>query len=322
MAIQINTDSLTKPHQFIFEACKILWQHKRGFFAFALLPMVLDVMENVFSQPSLQELVYTRAKENYRKAENNLESPDRPEKEEINSDFILASQLFFILKWFMASPFFIIAWFRYMLDSTYNTNLRSYFYLQKGFARYGFYSLLFLGIVCMLLKYLFYLHTTNFTHLFFASLDFEQGGDILLMLYPFIEKTLIAIYLVFFYCCLPATFMLPFFSLNKSINILEMIEQTYSYRTRFSLIMLVFMLIWSYVPTQLLNLGKAAIVLSNLEISELQYIIFTLPIAFFLSIISFVLVGIMLNIISLYYKKYLIGYPQQKNVTFWTDIGG
>jgi hypothetical protein len=344
MAIQINTDSLTKPHHFIFEACKILWRNKKVFFAFALLPMVLDVMG--FASIKFTEMQYILSIEQKRKTEFSkdlvfyrqqgidesyrLEPSPEQRRKYIKSEYwrgerpatsvlIRIAQVFIFLK-SISAVFFGIAWFQYLLNPLYKASFRNYFTLDERF--FKFLGILICGFAYMVLGFAFawILQIPQSIELWKIFADparmvlkiaFNVAGSLATphISYAFgvpIEQILIDYLLciggiIITYVQLPK---LPSIALNRTISLPQNKKMRASPRGKLFWGVLLLSLIAAFLSIA----GTGFLNSENVGLStwsNIQYGLSVMGISVMSSILFFMMVGIILNIITLYHKEYI-----------------
>ena len=343
MAIQINTDSLTKSHQFIFEACKILWQHKKVFCAFAALPVVLDVVG--FAAIKFTEMHYVLSIEQKRKAEFSkdlglyrqqgidesyrLEPSPEQRRKYIETEYwrgakhttsVLSriAEVFIFLK-SISAVFFAIAWLQYLLNPLYKSSFRDYFTLDERF--FKFLGILICGFAYMVLGFsiskTLLLNPLSLelwrtlgdpVHIAF-KMAFSAGDTLYIMLLAYSYKfpiTCILMWLAFIggiiitYVQLPK---LPSIALNRPIFLPQNKKMRASPRGRLFWGVLLLSLMAAFLSIA----GTSFLNSENVGLStwsNIQCGLSVIGISVMSSILFFMMVGIILNIITLYHKEY------------------
>lgn len=269
MSISLNTESLVTSRHFVAQACKMLWQNKKVFLALAILPIFLKVF-SVFRaitpsfNPGYDVITI-----------NELE-------------LSLFSVLINFLELALASTFFSIAWFRYLLDPNYTPSFKSYFAFDKRFFKFNIYSLiawlLYLAGIA-LLGMIFFLIALGCLNLI------SQPSALTIMVCLSCGMLVglgIALYYIF-----PISLVFPALALNKTTDIVEIPFQASPYRKHFFLSMtLMLLLAFVIIFAAVLPFSKGSS--TALETANLGLAILVYPLEAFV-----------FNLLALYYKKYL-----------------
>ena len=312
MAIQINTDSLTKSHQFIFEACKILWRHKKVFFAFAALPVVLDVVGEVLSERGFLDVAYLG---------------DYPylTLKYLSPYMIFIAYISTALKWLIALPLFAIGWFRYLLDASFRPTFASYFEINKKVLNWALLSIVFiLGkrvlvyVFCLLsfmgammgamkvpsIDSLLRPSLDTINHLF-ASGGVDVWGVIIYTYKPILIPLFVTVVLstfVLLYFVAPAFKILPFIALGKPMEVFTLIQHASPYRRSF----FIHLICLSFLSLLCFNLADFLhqLIPVTLETSKTYYDLLNGLSKIGVNILNYGICGVTFNVIALYHKRY------------------
>jgi hypothetical protein len=234
------------------EACKILWQHKKVFFIFAALPILLDLIGVALSNQEFMDVSNTTI-----------------------------AQACMVLKWLIALPLFAIAWFRHLLNPSYTLDVKSYFQINSQLIPYSLFSLLIFSLCLGWDSLCIYL-------------DLKHGGFLFLMAlvaqYYYIIFLLITTFGIIFYFFLPSILILPCTVANKTMTVMKIVKESFSYRSDLLWRMVSFLFLLLFVPNMLLEIDKTK---------------FSVPLIILKSFTTYMIIAIILNLITLYYIRHL-----------------
>ena len=277
----VNIEELSGPWSFVTQACKTFWKHKGWYFAFAALPIILSLIPNLYAVESIQDL------------------GSHPTPADILRRALSPNRLFSYACLFLIAPLFSIAWNQYLLNPDYKPGLQSYLKFDAKYFKFLVYNILIMlaFAACILSFLIIFSFIIKAFEPFIVSIDMPILTGILGV---FIIA--IAILGVCYYFFLPLNFALIAISIGQKLTFGQILKNGKMYRKNLLLSSILFLVV------------AVIVYLSASFVAGILFVIYkdapTIPVnvlmAIFLGVAPYLLIGPLMTIYVLYYKKHLM----------------